>query len=129
MSASLASATHRRSLAWTSKSRSESVPNARSGAKTNRPMNPMVHTVGIPAKSGIGGGLMAVAPGKVGVAVYSPRLDNSGNSVRGMKVCRDLALMLGLHLFQSGSWPTSGCAPGATGATSVSGAAVPSAAH
>ncbi|MEZ6234787.1 MAG: glutaminase A [Phycisphaerales bacterium] len=88
-----------------------------------------VHTVGIPAKSGVGGGLMAVAPGKMGIAVYSPRLDKSGNSVRGMKVCRDLASMLGLHLFQAGSWPTSGCPTGTTAATGVPGPAVPSAAH
>jgi len=64
-----------------------------------------VHTVGIPAKSGVGGGLLAVAPGRMGIAVFSPRLDDSGNSIRGMRVCRDMTAMLGLHLFQSGSWP------------------------
>src|SRR5262249_24754966 len=58
-----------------------------------------VHSVGIPAKSGVGGGLLAVAPRRLGVAVYSPRLDGSGNSVRGMRVCRDLSGRLGLHLF------------------------------
>jgi glutaminase len=61
-----------------------------------------VHSVGIPAKSGVGGGLLAVAPRRLGVAVYSPRLDASGNSVRGMKVTRDLSRILGLHLFQIG---------------------------
>lgn len=60
-----------------------------------------MHSVGIPAKSGVGGGLLAVAPGHLGLAVYSPRIDASGNSVRGMKVTRDLSRMLGLHLFQS----------------------------
>lgn len=63
-----------------------------------------VHSVGIPAKSGVGGGLLAVAPGKMGIGIFSPRLDRSGNSVRGMHVCRDLAAMLDLHLFEAGSW-------------------------
>lgn len=66
-----------------------------------------VHTVGIPAKSGVGGGLMAVAPGKMGVAIFSPRLDRGGNSVRGQLACRDLSAALGLHLFQAGSWSAS----------------------
>lgn len=60
-----------------------------------------VHAVGIPAKSGVGGGLLAVVPGRLGIAVYSPRLDASGNSVRGMNVCRELADALGLHLFMA----------------------------
>jgi glutaminase len=40
---------------------------------------------GLPAKSGVGGGLLAVSPGKFGIAVFSPRLDKAGNSVRGQK--------------------------------------------
>lgn len=63
-----------------------------------------VHSVGIPSKSGVGGGLLAVVPGKMGIAIFSPRLDASGNSVRGKLVCRSLSQMLGLHLFQAGSW-------------------------
>ncbi|MGB7426041.1 MAG: glutaminase A, partial [Ornithinimicrobium sp.] len=40
--------------------------------------------VGLPAKSGVGGGIIAVVPGQVGIAIYSPRLDHHGNSVRGV---------------------------------------------
>jgi glutaminase len=43
---------------------------------------------GLPAKSGVGGGLLAVCPGKFGIAVVSPPLDSAGNSVRGQKVIR-----------------------------------------
>ncbi|MGD8673366.1 MAG: glutaminase A, partial [Thiogranum sp.] len=45
-----------------------------------------VYTVGMPAKSGVGGGIVAVLPGQLGLAVFSPRLDERGNSVRGIKV-------------------------------------------
>jgi glutaminase len=44
--------------------------------------------VGLPAKSGVGGGILAVAPGRFGLAVYSPRLDKHGHSVRGIEVLR-----------------------------------------
>ncbi len=60
-----------------------------------------VHSVGIPAKSGVSGGLMAVVPGRMGIGIYSPRIDSSGSSVRGQQVCRKLAAMLNLHIFQS----------------------------
>lgn len=53
--------------------------------------------VGLPAKSGVGGGIMAVLPGQLGIGVYSPRLDAKGNSVRGVLVCRSLSRRLGLH--------------------------------
>jgi glutaminase len=43
---------------------------------------------GLPAKSGVGGGLLAVCPGKFGIAVVSPPLDSAGNSVKGQKVIR-----------------------------------------
>ncbi|GAB2519874.1 glutaminase A [Nocardia heshunensis] len=56
-----------------------------------------VTTVGLPAKSGVGGGILAVLPGQIGIAVYSPRLDAHGSSVRGVKVCRELSDRLGLH--------------------------------
>ena len=59
-------------------------------------------SVGLPAKSGVSGGIIAVLPGQLGVAVFSPRLDGQGNSVRGVNVCRDLAATLGLHLVTSG---------------------------
>lgn len=57
--------------------------------------------VGLPAKSGVGGGILAVVNRQLGIAVYSPRLDAKGNSVRGIAVCKDLALQLGLHAFES----------------------------
>jgi glutaminase len=53
--------------------------------------------VGLPAKSGVGGGIMAVLPGQLGIGVYSPLLDAKGNSVRGVRVCRSLSRQLGLH--------------------------------
>jgi glutaminase len=54
---------------------------------------------GMPAKSGVGGGVLAVVPGRLGIAVYSPRLDAFGNSVRGIAACRRLSESLELHLF------------------------------
>lgn len=56
-----------------------------------------VSAVGMPAKSGVGGGIVAVLPGQLGVGVYSPLLDAKGNSVRGVRVCRSLSEQLGLH--------------------------------
>ena len=44
-----------------------------------------LYYVGLPGKSGVGGGVIAVAPGKFGIAAFSPRLDESGNSVRGVR--------------------------------------------
>lgn len=57
------------------------------------------YRVGIPAKSGVSGGIMAVVPGKLGIAVYSPGLDQYGSSVRGIKVCEEISRRLGLHVF------------------------------
>ncbi|BBX15495.1 glutaminase A [Mycolicibacterium duvalii] len=56
-----------------------------------------VSAVGLPAKSGVGGGIVAVLPGQLGIGVYSPRLDRNGSSVRGVRVCRSLSEQLGLH--------------------------------
>ncbi len=56
-----------------------------------------VTTVGLPAKSGVGGGIIAVLPGQLGISVYSPRLDGQGNSVRGVAACRELSKRLELH--------------------------------
>ena len=50
---------------------------------------------GLPAKSGVGGGLIAVSPGKFGIAVVSPPLDAAGNSVRGQKAIADISAALG----------------------------------
>ena len=57
------------------------------------------YRVGIPAKSGVGGGVMAVVNRQIGIATYSPRLDGYGNSRRGIEVCTELASRLGLHVF------------------------------
>ncbi|MBD2420229.1 glutaminase A [Anabaena cylindrica FACHB-243] len=57
------------------------------------------YNVGIPAKSGVCGGIIAVVPGQMGIGVFSPLLDVRGNSVRGVKVCEELSQRLGLHLF------------------------------
>jgi glutaminase len=56
-----------------------------------------VSGVGMPAKSGVGGGIVAVLPGQLGIGVYSPLLDAKGNSVGGVRVCRSLSEQLGLH--------------------------------
>jgi glutaminase len=59
-----------------------------------------LHDVGIPAKSGVSGAVIAVVPGRFGISVLSPRLDEHGNSVRGIKVCEMLARDMGLHLLR-----------------------------
>ena len=55
--------------------------------------------VGIPAKSGVSGGIVCVLPEYFGFATYAPGLDVHGNSVRGVALCRDLSETFGLHLF------------------------------
>jgi glutaminase len=60
------------------------------------------YKVGVPAKSGVGGGLFGVVPGRMGIAVYSPLLDEKGTSVRGKRVFEDLSRALGLHIFDQG---------------------------
>lgn len=57
--------------------------------------------VGLPGKSGIGGGIITVAPGKGGLATFAPPLDRAGNSVRGQLATRLLSERLGLNLFAS----------------------------
>ncbi|MCW4353797.1 glutaminase A [Hoyosella sp. YIM 151337] len=58
-------------------------------------------SVGIPAKSGISGGIMGVLPGQVGIAVFSPRVDSRGNSVRGVELFEHLSRDMGLHLMET----------------------------
>jgi glutaminase len=55
--------------------------------------------VGVPAKSGVGGGIVGVVNRQLGIGTYSPRLDAKGNSVRGLAAFRQLADELGLHAF------------------------------
>ncbi len=62
--------------------------------------------VGMPAKSGVGGGLLAVLPGQLGIAVFSPRLDSRGNSVRGLAVCKSLSRDFGLHMLSTSALTT-----------------------
>jgi len=57
-------------------------------------------SVGLPAKSGVGGGIAAVLPGQLGIGTFSPRLDAVGNSARGVKVCEDISANFRLHLFE-----------------------------
>lgn len=56
-------------------------------------------SVGMPAKSGVGGGIMAVAPRRMGVGIYSPALDKKGNSVAGKKALELLSKSLNLSIF------------------------------
>ena len=60
-----------------------------------------LYDVGLPGKSGIGGGIVTVSPGKGGLGTYAPRLDAAGNSVKGQLAARDLSRALGLDLFAS----------------------------
>ena len=55
--------------------------------------------VGLPAKSGVGGGIVAVVPGKGAIAVFSPRLDEAGNSVKAQRVIEYVAQKLDLNVF------------------------------
>ena len=66
-----------------------------------------MYNIGLPAKSGVGGGIMAVYPGKFGMAVFSPLLDHHGNSVRGIKVFQQMSQDLNLHTLNSERFTTS----------------------
>lgn len=58
-----------------------------------------IYKVGMPAKSGVAGGIVAVLPGKLGIGVFSPPLDKRGNSVRGIEVCNRISMDFNLHMF------------------------------
>ncbi len=57
-----------------------------------------IYRVGIPAKSGVGGGILAALPARLGLGSYSPKLDSHGNSVRGIGVCEALSAHYDLHM-------------------------------
>src|SRR5215470_2578061 len=57
-----------------------------------------IYRIGIPAKSGVGGGILAALPARLGLGSYSPKLDSHGNSVRGIKVCEALSAHYDLHM-------------------------------
>jgi len=59
------------------------------------------YEVGMPAKSGVSGCIIAVIPGQIGVAVFSPPIDAQGNSVRGIRVCQDISNEFELHAFNN----------------------------
>ncbi len=54
---------------------------------------------GIPSKSGVGGGILSVVPGKMGIGVYGPSLDKKGNSIAGVLLLEDLSSELNLTIF------------------------------
>jgi glutaminase len=60
-----------------------------------------LYRIGMPAKSGVSGGVIAVLPGQLGIGVFSPPLDARGNSLRGIKVCDALSRSFNLHAFNS----------------------------
>ncbi|HEX7374856.1 MAG TPA: glutaminase A [Steroidobacteraceae bacterium] len=58
-----------------------------------------MYTAGLPAKTGVGGGIVAVVPGRFAIAAFSPRLNEAGNSIRSLKAIRDIAGELGVGVF------------------------------
>jgi len=73
--------------------------------------------IGLPAKSGVSGGIVSIAPGKGAIGTFAPPLDAAGNSVRGERATAYLSLTLGLNLFASPEPGASG--PGSTSRTST----------
>jgi glutaminase len=59
------------------------------------------YEVGMPAKSGVSGCIIAVIPGQIGICVYSPPVDSQGNSVRGIRVCQEISNEFELHVFNN----------------------------
>jgi glutaminase len=59
--------------------------------------------VGIPAKSGVSGGIMGVVPGQMGIGVFGPAIDDKGNSVAGTRILEDMSEKYNLHIFSQSS--------------------------
>jgi glutaminase len=55
---------------------------------------------GLPAKTGVSGGVAAASPGRMGIGAFSPLVDDRGNSVRGIAACQELSCRLGLHVMR-----------------------------
>ena len=55
--------------------------------------------VGLPAKSGVAGGIMIIVPGLMGIATYAPPLDKYGNSAKGVQFATEISDRYGLHFF------------------------------
>ena len=60
------------------------------------------YTAGLPAKTGVGGGIVAVVPGRMAIVGFSPRVNEAGNSVRAMKAIEYISDQLGVNIFGSG---------------------------
>ncbi len=60
--------------------------------------------VGLPAKSGVGGGIVATVPGRFGIGVYGPALDKKGNSVAGIEMLQYLSDQMDLSIFGAGPY-------------------------
>jgi glutaminase len=65
-----------------------------------------LYDIGLPGKSGIGGGIVTVSPGKAGLGTFAPPLDAAGNSVKGQLAARHLSQRLGMDLFISAPEPS-----------------------
>jgi glutaminase len=79
-----------------------------------------LYEVGMPAKSGVAGGIIAVVPGRFGIGIFSPQLDEKGTSVRGIAACKQLSRDFGLHVLTRSSSPAMALGRVYTGAVAPS---------